>query len=398
MNMSIAAIYSNKIRESNARFKILTIAISVSGFSQGLLLPLLSVLLEKQGISSSFNGLSSSALYLGMLLASPLMEKPVRKFGFKPIILSGMLMVTIPMLFFPAWSNFYFWILLRFLVGVGDTALHYATQVWITSTVEAKKRGRSISLYGLSYGVGFGVGPLGLLLLKYSLWLPFLLAVVLFLIVITIILKLENEWPESTEETKGEKRYFKVYALAGIALMPMFIYGILESTLNTSFPIYGLRTGINEATVSTLLSSFVIGSLALQLPLGILSDKIGRKSVLILTTLFGGLLFGLVPYVNSSIQLYIIFILAGGLVGSLFSLGLAYVADLVPPSLLPTANIIASLHYGVGSIIGPYIGGSIIALISPSSLFFFIGVIILSFSIFASIGFVQGLMKREKSY
>jgi len=368
------------------RFYILVATISASGFSQGLLLPLLSVLLEKRGIPASFNGLSSAALYIGMLLASPLMEKPVRRFGFKPIILSGMGMVVGSMIFFPIWSNFYFWILLRFLVGVGDNALHFATQVWITSTVAPEKRGRTISLYGLSYGIGFGIGPLGLMLLPFGEWVPFVVAVIIFLLILIPILRLENGFPEQSKESHTEKRYLQVYSLAGIALMPMFIYGFLEATLNSSFPIFGLRTGIDERVVSTLLSSFVIGSLIFQLPLGTVSDRIGRRRVLILSTLLGGILFSLVPLTHSVFELFAIFMLAGGLVGSIYSLGLAYVADLIPISLLPTANIIGTIHFGIGSILGPYIGGVVLSNISPESLFLLIAVVVLFFPFFAMLG------------
>lgn len=393
--MEEAAILGKQSRRFDKKFIILTLAVSVSGFSQGLLLPLLSLLLEKSGVSSDFNGLSAAALYLGMMLASLLMEKPVRRFGYKPVILFGFGLVILSISLFPIWTNFYFWIVLRFFVGVGDSALHYATQTWITSTADPENRGRSISLYGLAYGIGFGLGPLGILLLDFGNWVPFTFAVGLFLLILIPILKLKNEKPEELKGQHKEKRFIRVYAMAGIALMPMFIYGLLEATLNTSFPIYGLRMGFTDATISLLLSSFVIGSLILQLPLGIISDKIGRRKVLIIVTLIGGILFAFVPYVDTTVELFILFVVAGGLLGSLFSLGLAYVADLVPPALLPTANIIAGIHFGLGSMIGPYAGGLTIKYISPNGLFYFISLMIISFSIFASLGSIIKKAKKE---
>lgn len=395
--MSNITVSIKQLRYVDKRFLVLILTVAVSGFSQGLLLPLLSVLLEKSGVSSSLNGLSAAALYLGMLIATPLMEKPVRKFGYKPVILFGLGLIIVAVSLFPIWVNYYFWILLRFLVGIGDSALHFASQVWITSTVDSKNRGRSISIYGLSYGIGFGIGPLGLLLLRYGNWVPFAVAVTLFLFILIPILKLDNEKPEEIQESVKEKRYIKVYALAGIALMPMFIFGLLESTLNNSFPIYGLRVGLSEANVSILLSSFVIGSLIFQLPLGIISDKVGRRKVLIIITLLGGLLFMLVPSVSDTKMLFVIFVLAGGLLGSLFSLGLAYVADLVPVVLLPTANIIASIHFGIGSMIGPYFSGTLISTVSPDSLFYFLSISILTFTFLAILSSVRKKLNYKEA-
>lgn len=53
----------------------------------------------------------------------------------------------------------------------------------------------------------------------------------------------------------------------------------------------------------------------------------------------------------------VLLMIAGGLVGSFFSLGLSLAADILPRHLLPAANVVASFHFSIGSIIGPGIGG-----------------------------------------
>ena len=61
------------------RFWILVTIVAISGFSQGMLLPLIAVIFEKGGVSSSLNGLNATALYIGILLVSPFMETPSSK-------------------------------------------------------------------------------------------------------------------------------------------------------------------------------------------------------------------------------------------------------------------------------------------------------------------------------
>nr|WP_313784173.1 hypothetical protein [Paenibacillus larvae] len=51
----------------------------------------------------------------------------------------------------------------------------------------------------------------------------------------------------------------------------------MEAVLNSNFALYGLRIGLDESALSLLLPVIGIGGLALQLPLGMLSDRIGRK-------------------------------------------------------------------------------------------------------------------------
>lgn len=54
-----------------------------------MLLPLLAILLENNGVSSTVNGLHATGLYIGILVASPFLEGPLRKFGYKPMIIAG---------------------------------------------------------------------------------------------------------------------------------------------------------------------------------------------------------------------------------------------------------------------------------------------------------------------
>jgi len=49
------------------RFIILVIIVSISGFSQGMLLPLISVIFEGDGVSSTLNGLNATGLYINFI-------------------------------------------------------------------------------------------------------------------------------------------------------------------------------------------------------------------------------------------------------------------------------------------------------------------------------------------
>ena len=69
--------------------------VAISGFSQGMLLPLIAIIFETEGVSSTLNGLNATALYIGILIISPFMEQPLRKFGYKPLIITGGLIVVL---------------------------------------------------------------------------------------------------------------------------------------------------------------------------------------------------------------------------------------------------------------------------------------------------------------
>src|SRR3954463_5276327 len=91
------------------RFWILVSIVAISGFSQGMLLPLISVIFEQDGISSTLNGLNATGLYIGTLLISPFMEAPLRKYGYKPVIVAGGALVFLSLLLFTLWKSVVFW-------------------------------------------------------------------------------------------------------------------------------------------------------------------------------------------------------------------------------------------------------------------------------------------------
>jgi len=369
-------------RYERMRFWILVLMTSVSGFTQGMLLPLISIIFEKDGIDSSLNGLNATGLYIGVLFASPLMEAPLRKFGYKPMILTGGLAVIASLLLFSAWKSLWFWFVLRLLIGIGDHMLNFSTQTWITSFSRKGRLGRNIALYGLFFSLGFAAGPAMTRLVEISEKLPFILTSMISLCFWLAVFLLKNEHPESDLENVSFlstfQRFGKVWKYAWVALLPPLGYGFMESSLNSSFPIYALRNGIDVDAVSLIIPAFAIGSIIFQLPLGMLSDRFGRRKTLITVLLIGCACFAAAALSKSSaVALFACFFIAGMAVGSTFSLGISFMSDLLPRTLLPAGNIMCGILYSFGSMAGPYLCGLVIDYIKGPAFFLLISFLLL---------------------
>ena len=361
-------------------FWIMVGIVAISGLSQGMLLPAIAMIFEQEGIRSSFNGIHATALYIGILFISPWLEKPMQRFGMKPIIVIGGFLVIISLFFFTQTFSFWTWFILRFLVGVGDHMLHVGTQTWITTTANPDKIGRQISIYGVFFGIGFAVGPYLASTVQYGLATPFIVSTVLCLIGWLLLLPTKNAFPEQDETGKESQssfsRYKQVVVLAWIALIGPLAYGVLEAMLNSNLPVYALRKGWAVSDVSFLLPAFAIGGIITQIPLGILSDKYGRDRILTWTFSISTIIFLLAAAFDQ--YYWIVFgcmLLAGMVIGSCFSLGLGFMTDLLPRHLLPAGNILSGISFSIGSIMGPVLGGIFIEKIQYTS--FFIAVMII---------------------
>jgi MFS family permease len=361
--------------EVNAmRFWILITIVAISGLSQGMLLPLLSMLLEKHGVSSSVNGMHAAALYIGVLFISPFLEKPLRKYGYRPMILLGGFIVILSLALFPVFHSFFLWFFLRLCVGIGDHMLHFATQTWITDFSPPERRGRNLSLYGLFFGIGFSAGPLLASLASLHESLPFYLSSLFSLVSWCGVFFLQNEQPKEwqrSDSTNVAQRLLHVWKYAWTALLLPLTYGFLEATIHTIFPVYALREHITVEHVAFILPAFSFGGIAFQLPLGALSDRFPRKRVIAAALFIGSAsFFSAYLFHYSLIAIAICFFIAGMFVGSLFSLGIAYMADLLPKQLLPAGNLLCGMLYSLGSMTGPFTTGLAIQIGTNHSFFF----------------------------
>jgi len=368
---------------SRFTFRVLILVVLIAGVSQGLTIPLLAVLLEEQGVSTVVNGLNAAALYVGVVLASPFLEIPLRRIGYRSTILYGLGLVTLATVLLPVFSNLTIWFVLRLLMGIGDSSLHYASQMWVTKIAAPERRGRDLSLYGLAYGIGFSIGPLGMYLLPFGMWVPFAAVCAIYLVAFGLLSRIRNAYPDPVPMTeRKENRYAAVIRLGWLALIPSFLYGFMETSLNGSFPVYALRVGVSVEWVAILLPSFVVGSILLQMPLGSLSDRLGRKPVMVACALVGAAAFCLFPLAGSHVWLMMALLaVAGAAVGSFYSLGLAYATDILPGSMVPTAGIIAGMNFGVASILAPNVNGFLMEYVAPSMMFTVMAMMLTGFAV-----------------
>ncbi|RNB85886.1 MFS transporter [Brevibacillus fluminis] len=358
------------------------VLVGFAGVSQGLTLPLLAILLEQQGVSSIANGVNAAAMYIGVMLVSPFLERLLQRLGYRGAIILGLILLISTTVLIPLSSGLVVWFFLRLFMGSGDSLLHYNTQLWLTAIAPPEKRGRMLSIYGLAYGVGFSIGPLGINLLPLGLWVPFVLVSILYTSSFFLLSRLKNVFPEPMgQQQEGQNRFAYVFRYGWLALIPSFLYGYMESSLNGSFPIFGLRIGLSMETVSILLPSFVLGALILQMPLGAWSDKVGRKKIMMSCAVIGGIAFILFPLAQGSLwMMLMLLVIAGAVVGSFYSLGMAYAADILPSYMVPAVGVIVGVNFSAGSIIAPNLNGVLLG-VSPGLMFTVMGLLLLAFAI-----------------
>ena len=368
-----------KFESFRARFIILSAIVCISGFSQGMLLPLISFIFESREVSATINGVHASGLYIGVLLSALFIEAPLRKYGFRPMIIAGGFTVGLSLLAFPLLDSIWLWFILRLIVGIGDNALHFSTQTWLTQSTPHHKLGKVIAFYGLFFSAGFMLGPKVSELVMIWEPLPFIVSGALTMTAWPLIFLLKGAEDAKPEDTGVQvsifntfKNFKDVLKASWVAFLFPMLYGVLEASLNSNFPVFAIRNDFALSEITWILPAFSLGAILLQVPIGGLGDRVGRaKRINVLLLLGAGSFLMMEIFSTSFIMLLLLFILAGIFVGSMYSLGISYMADITPKFNLPAGNLMAGIMFSLGSISGPVIGGSIIGMTGGAHYFTF---------------------------
>jgi multidrug resistance protein len=172
----------------------------------------------------------------------------------------------------------------------------------------------------------------------------------------------EGDLPEALEffTSGGPSNATGLPPLQPRALLPIFLI-IAADTMGLGIllpllPFYTVRTGASAVAVGALISTYAFSSFLAAPILGQLSDRYGRKPILILSqvgSLFGYVLFAL----SNSLWLLFVARTIDGLSAGNMSVAQAYVSDKTSASDRTRAFGITGAAFGLGLLLGPAVGG-----------------------------------------
>jgi len=328
-------------------------AITAVGIAIGLGLPLLSLILENRGIPSSLNGLNTATAGIAAMIAAPITTKLAHRYGVATTMIWAVSLAAVSSLGFYYIENFWAWFPLRIIFHGAITTLFILSEFWISVAAPPGKRGLVLGIYATVLSLGFASGTAIFSIVGTVGMLPFIIAAVVILAAAIPIFLARAESPYLDE--KPQHHFLKYTFAVPTAIMGVFVFGAVEAGGLALLPVYATRNGFTEAQASSLLTVMAIGNVALQIPLGLMSDRIRDRRVLLaimgIIGLCGSLLL---PFVSSSwIPLAVLLVIWGGVVAGLYTVGLSLLGQRFSGSDLAAANAAFIFFYAIGTIAGP---------------------------------------------
>jgi MFS family permease len=313
-------------------FSIASIVISmtISAIGSGIMATYVPFVLTQEGATSAAR-LAVPTLAFGGLIGCVLAGPLIRRVGHARLFACSMAMVIIAAVLVaadlpPAW-----WVLARGIYGAASNVNFIIAQSWLNHAASNEWRGRAMSFFYMAFVLGLGGGA----------WLfgqvpsgnnlaPLIVVFVTALSILPIgLTRLPN--PPAPASVSVDIR--KAWRISPVGLVGVLASGGLSMVVQGFTPIYATLNGVGQQDIALLMLVMQTGLLFIQYPLGIISDRLDRRVVLLITCgiiVVAGFAALLVSF-STFVLLMIVFLVFGGAVETVYSVANAHASDRADP-------------------------------------------------------------------
>lgn len=247
----------------------------------------------------------------------------------------------------------------------------------IAQSSEKDKLGGSYGLHKMLDMAGSSVGAFIAFIivtigLKYKV--AFMWSIIPAILGIIIIPFIKED---KSKKQKSEKLSFKSLNLSlklKLYLAVIFIFNLGNSS-NTFLLLKAQNLGFSSPYVMLLYLVFNVSTSLLAIPSGKLSDKFGRRLILVSGYAIYGLVYLGFALSNSKIIIFLLFIFYGAYTAFISGAERAFVAEVSPDKYKGTVLGIYGMMQGIGLLLASIIAGAMWVHISPDAPFWFGGVL-----------------------
>lgn len=357
-------------------------AITVFGFTLGLMFPLLSLIMEKQGIAPDIIGYNTAMQPIGIVLSIFTIPPMVRRFGAKRTVIGAAILTALVVLAYPFTDVFWWWFGLRIIQGFSVSTLFAISEAWIVRFAEGAWRSRILALYTSILALSFGGGPVLISMTGIDSPLPFIIGAIILMFAALPILFVNNS--EVASEDEEPLSVIGFARKAPILLFAVGMFAIIDAANLGFLPVYAVKKGFDQETAALALTAFIIGNTVLQFPIGWFADHFPKRNVMVACGVATALASALVPVSFGTFWLWPILTIAGAASAGIYTVALGELGERFSGHELVTGTASFSTVWGVGALAGSLTAGWSIAAFGPDGLPFSLATIFLVFIAIAS--------------
>jgi MFS family permease len=337
--------------------------------ANGLFGTLLGVRSQIEGFATELVGVIMASYFLGMLVGALRAVQVVASVGHIRAFAAFASIMSVAALLHVMWLNPLGWCVLRFASGFCMAGMIMVTESWLNERATNKTRGQILALYMITNYFAAGCGQFLLTIADPGKFQLFSVASITFSLALVPVLLTRASAP--TPSSPAPLRFRELWRTSPLGLTGAFCAGLVNASFYGLGPIFAQGIGLGIAAISTFMASGIFGGLALQFPVGHLSDRIDRRTILT-GVAFATSIACLAIVLTTRLAhgwLYLAVAVYGGLSFTVYSLSAAHTNDFTSPQdRVQTASGLLTA-YGCGAFLGPAVAAALMGQAGPEALF-----------------------------
>ncbi|MCX7620825.1 MAG: MFS transporter [Acidimicrobiales bacterium] len=237
---------------------------------------------EDLGGTRALSGFSVSVFFLAAVLTRPIAGRMVDRYGGRPCILGGSLLVALGMVAMTAATAIPAVLALRFTQGVAGSAFYVAAVTASTDIAGPARRASAVSQLSFAIYLGFALGPaVGERLADIGFKAAWLALGAVAAIASAVAVSVPETRPVSGRERTLRSTGYRFGFLHPVAVLPgltLLALGVGYVSVTSQSALYARAVGIGSS--SSLFGAYAITILVVRLVAGRLADRIGPVNVM----------------------------------------------------------------------------------------------------------------------
>jgi MFS family permease len=363
---------------------LLGAAILLSG--QGLQGTLLPVRASIESFSTVAIGVIGAAYFLGFTLGCMKGGELVTRVGHVRVFLAMTALASATPLIHGLVISPVAWTLLRVLTGFCFAVLYIVIESWLNERATNQNRGIIFSTYVMITLTVTAAGQMMTLLYSPSGFELFIVASILVSLGAIPVALSTSPSPEQPGSVDVNLR--RLYQISPSATFGCLAAGLANGAFWSMSPIFTAGISADTSWAAWFMTSTVIGGAASQWPLGYLSDKLGRRKILLVAAILCSGIAVLTVAIFDELSFLSVNLLGaawGAAAFPLYAISVGHANDYAEADEYVMVSSSLLLVFGTGAIIGPFIASAIMTLGDASGLFVFTAIAHVLLSIYLSL-------------
>ncbi|MCV6587796.1 MAG: MFS transporter [Marinobacterium sp.] len=338
----------------------------------GILLP---VRMEQEAMSTDTIGLVLSLFAVGFLLGGIYSRALIMRAGHIRMFAACGALASISVLLSGLFTDPYVLGAMRILMGFCLACANAAIDSWLSDSASEETRGRILAINQVVLMAAMVTGQFMLNIASPAGTTLFMAAAIIFSLSVVPLSMTRRASPSVADVDSMSLR--TAFRYSPLGLVTCFACGLLYASLLNMLPLFAKSHGLVGFDLTLFMGAALLGAFVLQFPVGYLSDRFDRRTVLLGLLIIATACSSFIPVLLSQGQLIFTMLLLAihtGILACLYPMSISETFDKVQKKDLVAAMGALLIAYALGSLAGPYTASLVMKQINNDALFLFLAI------------------------